>query len=68
MVISNTCTYSYATQGIWGPWDDKLEVHAAERSHAKDIIVSGESQSYFDRLKTLEDFADFEVEYLENDN
>ena len=33
-----------------------------------DIILSGESQNYFDRLETLEEFADFEVEYLENDN
>ncbi len=33
-----------------------------------EIILSGESQNYFDRLKTLEEFADFEVEYLENDN
>jgi urease accessory protein len=33
-----------------------------------DIILSGESQNYLDRLETLEEFADFEVEYLENDN
>ena len=33
-----------------------------------EIILSGESQNYYDRLKTLEEFADFEVEYLENDN
>ena len=33
-----------------------------------EIILSGESQNYFDRLKTLEEFADFEVEYLDLEN
>jgi microtubule-associated protein-like 6 len=45
---TNTCKYSFATQGCWGPYADNLEINAVARTNAKDVIVTGDS---FGRLR-----------------
>ncbi len=37
---TNTCVYSYATQGVWGPYDDGSQVSSVSRSHARDLIAA----------------------------
>lgn len=37
---TNSCVYSYATQGLWGPYDDKTYNNATCRSHARDLIAA----------------------------
>lgn len=46
---SNCCTRSYATQNIWGPYDDGVNINATARSHARDMIVAADSAG---RLRT----------------
>ena len=35
---TNNCVYSYATQGLWGPYADGVQCTMAARSHARDLI------------------------------
>ena len=36
---TNSCVYSYATQGFWGPYDDKVQCLNACRSNARDVMA-----------------------------
>lgn len=47
---TNTCVFSYQSQGVWGPFDDGIDVHAVERSHSKELMVSADS---FGRLRVF---------------
>lgn len=37
---TNSCVFSYSTQGIWGPVDNNLQCHCAAKSHARDFLIS----------------------------
>lgn len=36
---TNTCVFSYATKGLFGPFDDKAYINASCRSNARDMVV-----------------------------
>ena len=36
---TNTCAYSYATKGLFGPYDDKAYINATCRSNSRDVVV-----------------------------
>eukprot|EP00596_Hydrurales_sp_CCMP1899_P002038 CAMPEP_0119041114 /NCGR_PEP_ID=MMETSP1177-20130426/11280_1 /TAXON_ID=2985 /ORGANISM="Ochromonas sp, Strain CCMP1899" /LENGTH=484 /DNA_ID=CAMNT_0007006885 /DNA_START=700 /DNA_END=2151 /DNA_ORIENTATION=- len=40
---TNTCIYSYATQGFYGPYDDKVELMSACRSNGRDLIAMADN-------------------------
>jgi len=40
---TNTCVFSYATKGFFGPYDDKAQINATCRSNAKDMVVAVDS-------------------------
>lgn len=40
---TNTCVYSYNTQGLWGPFADGVEIMATALSNAGDVIASLDS-------------------------
>jgi microtubule-associated protein-like 6 len=37
---TNTCVYSYNTQGIWGPYGDGVEILSTTTSNAGDLVAS----------------------------
>jgi len=47
---TNTCVYSYATKGLWGPYDDEVYVNSTSRSHARDIIAATDN---FGRIRIV---------------
>ena len=47
---TNSCIYSYATQGTWGPYDDGVVNSAVCRSHSRDLIATVDN---FGRLRVF---------------
>lgn len=40
---TNSCVYSYCTQGMWGPYVDESYLNGTTRSNSRELIVSADS-------------------------